>query len=93
MKKSGYPESLQESLANVEKTRPERLKEAKKQKYFPKLSPDEYREVLEKYHPDYKPEERKPLQVGPNKGDMLQPELLAVLQGRPWLEPGVLRGD
>ena len=88
MKKSGYPESLQESLANVEKTRSERLKEAKKQKYFPKLSPDEYREVLEKYHPDYKPEERKPLQVGPNKGDMLQPELLAVLQGRPWLEPG-----
>ncbi|WP_457572301.1 FAD-binding protein [Desulfovulcanus sp.] len=87
MKKSGYPESLQETLAKVEETRPERLKEAKKQKYFPKLSPDEYRGVLEKYHPDYKPEGRKPLQVGPNKGDMLQPELIEVLQGRPWIEP------
>ncbi|MBT8764032.1 FAD-binding protein [Desulfohalobiaceae bacterium Ax17] len=87
MKKSGYPESLQETLAKVEETRSERLKEAKKQKYFPKLSPDEYRGVLEKYHPDYKPEGRKPLQVGPNKGDLLQPELIEVLQGRPWIEP------
>ena len=84
---SGYPESLQESLAKVEETRPKRLEQAKKQQYYQKLSPDEYDEVLQKYHPDYRPEGRKPLQVGPNKGELLQPELIEILQGRPWIDP------
>lgn len=91
MEKSGYPESLQESLARVEETRPKRLEQAKKQQYYPKLSPERYEEVLQKYHPDYKPEGRKPLRVGPNKGEVLQPELIEILQGRPWIDPTSFR--
>ncbi|HDD43379.1 MAG TPA: FAD-binding protein, partial [Candidatus Desulfofervidus auxilii] len=87
MKTSGYPESLQESLAKVESSRAKRVELAKKQKYFHKLSPNEYEEILKKYHPDYKPEGRKRLKVGPNKGEKLQTELIEILQGQPWVDP------
>ncbi|MDL1956526.1 MAG: FAD-binding protein [Candidatus Desulfofervidus auxilii] len=87
MKTSGYPESLQESLAKVESSRAKRVELAKKQKYFHKLSPNEYEEILKKYHPDYKPEGRKRLKVGPNKGEKLQTELIEILQGQPWIDP------
>ena len=87
MQRCGYPESLQESLEKVESTRGKRVKLAKKQKYYDRLSPNEYQKVLHKYHPDYAPEGRKVLKVGPNKGDLLQKELSDILQGQPWLDP------
>ncbi|CAD7780980.1 MAG: hypothetical protein KCCBMMGE_01068 [Candidatus Methanoperedenaceae archaeon GB37] len=87
MSKSGYPESLQESLAKVRETRSKRIKLAKKQRYYDRLSPNEYQKVLHKYHPDYAPEGRKVLKVGPNKGDLLQKELSDILQGQPWIVP------
>ena len=84
----GYPEILQEALARVEETRPKRLEAAKKKKYYPKLLPSEYEDVLKKYHPDYRPEGRRVLKIGPNKGEELQVELVELLEGRPWIEPG-----
>ena len=84
----GYPEILQETLARVEETRPKRLEAAKKKKYYPKLLPSEYEDVLKKYHPDYRPEGRRVLKIGPNKGEELQVELVELLEGRPWIEPG-----
>ena len=83
----GYPEILQEALARVEETRPKRLEAAKKKKYYPKLLPSEYEDVLKKYHPDYRPEGRRVLKIGPNKGEELQVELVELLEGRPWIEP------
>jgi len=84
---SGYPESLQTSLEKVESTRAKRIELAKKQKYFLKLSPNKYEEVLKRYHPDYSPEGRKQLKIGPNKGELLQTELVEILQGQPWIDP------
>ena len=83
----GYPEILQEALAKVEETRPKRLEAAKKKKYYPKFLPNEYENVLKRYHPDYRPEGRRVLKIGPNKGEELQVELVELLEGRPWIEP------
>jgi succinate dehydrogenase / fumarate reductase flavoprotein subunit/L-aspartate oxidase len=87
MPKSGYPQSFKESLIKVEKTRDKRINLAKNQKYYPRLSPAEYETVLQKYHPDYKLEGRKTLEIGPNKGEILQKDLAEILQAKPWINP------
>lgn len=76
-----YPKSMQESLKNVEQTRPERLKLAKSgKKIFPMMSADERNKILNKYHPDFQADARCKIKIGPNKGDELTTEVTDILE-------------
>jgi len=63
-----YPESMQESIKKVRKTRSERLKLVKSGKaIYPMMTEKEREVVLNKFHPDYQPDARCEIRIGPNK--------------------------
>ena len=72
----GYTPAMRESIKKVEATRPERLQET-----WPMMTPVEKQEVLRRFHPDYKPEGMRELQVGPAKGLRTPHELADLLEG------------
>jgi len=72
----GYTPAMKESIKKVEATRPARLQET-----WPMMTPVEKQEVLRKFHPDYKPEGMRELQVGPAKGLRTPHELADLLEG------------
>ncbi len=77
----GYTEEMRESIEKVEKTRAERMK-----KSFEAMSMDEREEVLNKYHPDYKPDKKRSVRVGPNKGDIAPHEVVDLLEAYPLID-------
>jgi succinate dehydrogenase / fumarate reductase flavoprotein subunit len=82
----GYPESMRASIEFVEKTRDERLKHPYKETYgF--LSLKERDEILQKHHPDFKKEMKRPLKIGPNKGDLVPHEVADILEAHPLINP------
>ena len=82
----GYPEYMRESIERVEKSRPRRLEEGPP----PGMSLEEREELLKKYHPDYAPGGKRPLAVGPNKGEVAPNEVADLLEAYPLVEPGEL---
>ncbi|MDH5596392.1 MAG: FAD-binding protein, partial [Candidatus Bathyarchaeota archaeon] len=86
MKKTGIIEGylgyMRESIEVVEKTREKRLKET-----FPLMSLEEREEILKKFHPDYKAEAKRPVKVGPNKGDLMPHEVADLLEAYPLAKP------
>lgn len=78
----GYPEYMRESIEAVEKTREKRLKET-----FPLMSLEERDEILRKFHPDYKEEAKRPVKVGPNKGDLMPHEVADLLEAHSLIKP------
>lgn len=81
----GYPEYMRESIDRVEATREARLKKA-----HPTMSLEERDEVLKKYHPDYKPEGKRALKIGPNKGDRMPHEVADLLEAHPLIDPSAI---
>ena len=75
---SGYPEYMQESLRLVEKTRPERLGRA-----FPPMTAAEKEKILVDWHPDYKEGTKRPLKIGPSKGQIMPHEVADILEAHP----------
>ena len=78
----GYLGYMRESIEAVEKTREKRLKET-----FPLMSLEEREEILKKFHPDYKEEAKRPVKVGPNKGDLMPHEVADLLEAHPLIKP------
>ncbi len=74
----GYTEEMRESIEKVEKARAERMK-----KSYPALTMEEREEVLNKYHPDYKPDKKRAVRVGPNKGEVAPHEVVDLLEAYP----------
>ena len=72
----GYTPAMRESIERVEATRPARLQET-----WPMMTPAEKQTVLQKFHPDYKPEGMRELRVGPAKGLRTPHELADLLEG------------
>ena len=72
----GYTPAMKESIKRVEATRPARLQET-----WPMMTPVEKQEVLNKFHPDYKPEGMRELRLGPAKGMRTPHELADLLEG------------
>jgi succinate dehydrogenase/fumarate reductase flavoprotein subunit len=70
-----YPPDMQESLARVEATRSARLQET-----FPSLTPQEKRDLLKRFHPDYIESAMREVRVGPNRGGRTPLELAALLE-------------
>ncbi len=84
----GYPESMWPSLEMVEKTRPKRVERAKQGlKVMEPMTLEERDEVLSKYHPDYQPDARKEIRVGPNKGEKLTAKVVDLLESHARVKP------
>lgn len=76
-----YPEYMKPSLDKVTQSRNKRFELAKSGKpVFPPMSAEEREEVLHKFHPDYKPESRRKIRIGPNKGEQLTTEVADILE-------------
>ena len=80
-----YTPEMRESIKKVEATRPARLGQP-----FPRLAPEEKQELLERFHPDYRPEGFREIRVGPNKGERAMKELADILEGRSHLTSDML---
>ncbi len=83
-----YPEYMHESLKKVEKTRNKRLELEKSGKpvYTP-MTAEEREEVLNKFHPDYKPDARREVRIGPNKGEKITTEVADILESFSRIDP------
>ncbi|MDD5297142.1 MAG: FAD-binding protein [Rhodocyclaceae bacterium] len=83
-----YPEYMAASLRMVDETRARRLELAKKpEPVYPPMDAAERRAVLEGFHPDFKSDARRPVRVGPNRGDILTTEVAHLLESHSWLRP------
>ena len=74
----GYPKYMQGSLELVEKTRPSRVG-----KTFTSMTADEKEEILREWHPDYKKGGKRPLRIGPNRGEIMPHEVAAIFEAHP----------
>ena len=76
-----YPEYMSPSLDKVTKSRNKRFELAKSgENVYPPMSAEEREDVLTKFHPDYKPESRRKIRIGPNKGELLTTEISEMLE-------------
>ena len=74
---------MRRSIDKVAATRKERMKQP-----FPKLKPEEKKELLHKFHPDYKAGTTRKLLVGASKGDPIVNELGDIVESYSRLNPG-----
>ena len=81
-----YPEYMAESLRKVVQTRPRRLELGKKSApVFSPMNADERSAVLDGFHPDFKSDARRPVRIGPNRGEVLTTEVADLLESHSWL--------
>jgi succinate dehydrogenase/fumarate reductase flavoprotein subunit len=86
-----YPEYMRESLNLVDKTRPRRLELEKSGKaVFRPMTAQEREEVLDRFHPDYRPEARRVVRIGPNKGESITTEVADMLESHSRIKPGLI---
>lgn len=78
----GYPDYMRESIKKVEKTRPERIDKTPE-----RMDPDEADEVLNNFHPDYRPEGKKEIQIGPSEGRKAPNEVNELLEAHSLIDP------
>jgi len=79
---NGYPEDMRESIKKVEATRSSRVG-----KSFPSMTLDEREELLKMCHPDFSEKTKRPIGVGPNKGDIAPHEVAELLEFYPAVNP------
>lgn len=77
-----YGSKLRELIKIVEETRPDRLR-----RKYRRLSLDERNELVSKWHPDYRPDTKRTLNVGPCKGQVVYNEIADLLEAWPLIEP------
>ena len=83
-----YPEYMSPSLDKVTQTRNKRFELAKSGKpVFPQMSAEERETVLNKFHPDYKPDARRKIRIGPNKGEVITTEVADMLESHSRIKP------
>jgi len=83
-----YPEYMHDSLKKVDETRTRRLELEKSGKaVFPPMTAEERQDVLTKFHPDEKPDARRTIHIGPNKGELLTTEVADMLESHSRIEP------
>jgi len=77
-----YPVEMQSSIDKVEATRPSRLNQE-----FKRLELSEKTQLLEKYHPDYRPGSKEQIPLGSNKDELVPVELVELLKSPSRLNP------
>lgn len=85
-----YTPELKELIKVVERTRSERVARKRGGDEFALMSLDERQDILERYHPDYRGEGRRPLRVGANKGYVIPDEFADLFEARSRVEPDVV---
>ncbi len=81
-----YPDYMAESLRKVAETRPRRLELAKTQDaVYPPMSAEERDAILREFHPDFTPDARRSVRIGPNRGEVLTAEVADLLESHSWL--------
>jgi succinate dehydrogenase / fumarate reductase flavoprotein subunit len=78
----GYPKYLREIISKIEKTRDQRLNEP-----FPLMNLKERESLLKLSHPDYKKKTKRPIRIGPNKGDLMPHEVVDLLEAHSLIKP------
>ncbi len=79
----GYPAYMRESIEKVKATRTQLLKSGP-----PAAMNAEARDkILDKFHPDYKPDKKRALAIGPSAGAMMPHEVADVLEAHPLIDP------
>ena len=81
-----YTPELKELIKKVEATRAERVERKKNGEEVPFLDLDQRKERLE-FHPDFKDEGRRELQIGPSKGYAIAHEIADVLEATSRVDP------
>jgi len=81
----GYPDYMRESIEKVEKTRQSRLKVT-----FEAMTLEEREEILNQYHPDYKPEAKRDISFGPSKGQRVPHEVADLIEAHPLVSPDMI---
>ena len=71
-----YTLEMRQSIKRVVASRSRRLSET-----WPMMTPTEKQEVLQKFHPDYKPEGMREIRVGPQKEIRMPLELADIMEG------------
>jgi len=79
---AGYPDYMKKLIEKVEETRDRRLREE-----YRRVTPEEKEELLRKWHPDYRPEGKRPLKVGPSKGLIVPHEVANLIEAYPLIDP------
>ena len=82
-----YTQEMLESIKKVEATRPERLKQVLAGNHPRRMTAEEKDQVLLENHPDHIKEQFAELAIGPNKGEKVPLELVAMLQANPRVNP------
>ena len=77
-----YPAYMEEGIRKVEATRQRRLTEI-----FPRVTDDEKKTLLHRFHPDFIKEGIRELLVGPNKGEGTPNEMADLLEGNSRINP------
>jgi succinate dehydrogenase / fumarate reductase flavoprotein subunit len=75
MQHTGYPDAMQQSIARVEQTRQARLNES-----FPPMSLEARKDLLTRFHPDFKAGQKRPLAFGASEGMYVPHELADLLE-------------
>ena len=78
----GYPDYMEESIKKVEETRSERV-----DKTPDRMDPDEADEVLNSFHPDYREEGKKEIEIGPSTGRKAPTEVAEMLEAHSLIDP------
>ena len=79
--KTGYPEYMQDSLKLVADSRASRFG-----KDFIPMTPEQRQQILEKFHPDWKPAGKRTLAIGPSKGMIIPHEVADILEAHPMVK-------
>jgi len=84
-----YPDYMRESIEMVVRTRPKRLKIARKigKQVFPAMSEEEREVVLSNFHPDYRADARREIQIGKNKGENITTKVADMLESYSRIDP------
>ena len=77
-----YSEDMRRSIDKATANRTERMKQS-----FPKLTPEKKKQLLTKFHPDYKPGTTRKLLVGPNRGEPVVNELGDIVESYSRINP------
>jgi len=81
---SGYPPEVRKLVQVVEDTRRDRLKAPAPRK----LTLEERENLVKAWHPDYKPDLKRPLRIGVSKGLVVYSVIADILESWPIVKPG-----
>ena len=82
-----YQEYMKSLIKKVEASRQRRLENFQVGKHHARIPVDKVDEFLRKYHPDYMEGTKRPVAVGPNKGEIVPNEVADILEARSLVDP------